>query len=229
MRAVTPTNQTHMKPNIPLKNLLLSAAAALGLAASAQAGGLPDATAMPGDTTPVRQGLLGQNYATLTYSYLALSGPTHADNFEFAFNQPLRAGLDAMVAYDWSQTGLFAGTRLNTQSLTAGLRAFSNSFAWGKPYAEADAGYAWQRGAPAGTDNSVLWGAAAGVELAVAQATTVTPYVKYADGPDLAGKGTWNFGVNANYWIDSSWSVTAGVARDNHQTNVFTAGTNFRY
>jgi len=63
----------------------------------------------------------------------------------------------------------------------------------------------------------------------VAPAVTVTPYVEYADAPDLASSGTWNFGAKANYWIDSQWAVSAGIAaNDNHDTK-YTVGTNFRF
>ncbi len=220
----------HMKQNTTLKYIFLSAAAALALAAFARAGEMPPATQEA--TTPVRQGLLGQNYATLTYSYIDLhNSPVNADNFEFAFNQPLNTGLDAVFAYDWTQMGQFAGNRPNTQSVTAGLRAFSNAYTWGKPYVEADAGYAWQRDTFAGKDNSVLWQAAVGAELQVAPAFTVTPYIQYTDTPSLAGNnnGTWNFGAKASYWIDSQWAVTAGIARDDNQNNRFTVGTNFRF
>jgi len=134
-----------MKQTNLLKNLLISAAAALGLAAVARAAVPLDDQPLE-STTAVGQGLLGQQYASLTYSYIDLDAPVHADNFSFGFNQPLNTGLDAVFSYDWTQTGLFAGDRLNQQSVTAGLRAFSNAFAWGKPYVEAVGGYAWQRG-----------------------------------------------------------------------------------
>ncbi len=220
-----------MKQNTTLKYLFLSAAAALALAMSARAGGLPEAIPLE-STTPVHQGLLGQQYANLTYGYINLgNSPVNADNFEFAVNQPLNTGLDAVFAYDWTQNGLFAGSRLNTQGVTAGLRAFSNAYTWGKPYVEAGAGFAWQRGTPAGRDNSVLWQATVGAEFQLAPAFTVTPYVQYTDTPTLAGNngGTWKYGAKANYWIDSQWAVTAGVARDDNQNNTFTVGTNFRF
>ena len=47
------------------------------------------------------QGLLGEIYASLNYSYIDLDAPTHADNFSFGFNQPLNVGLDAVFSYDW--------------------------------------------------------------------------------------------------------------------------------
>ena len=226
---VAPTNPTKMKQNTLRQRLFLAAAAALALAVSARAGGLAEGPMAPSTAVPlVHQGLLGQNYASLTYSYIDLGGPTHADNYQFAFNEPLNTGLDAVFSYDWNQRGLLAGDRLNTQSLTAGLRAFGNAYAWGKPYIEADGGYAWQRGY-GNKDNSFLWGFAVGAEVQLAPAVTVTPYIQYKGTPDLAPKNTWNFGAKANYWVDSQWAVTAGFARDDHQGNSFTVGTNFRF
>ncbi|MBI2813769.1 MAG: hypothetical protein HYX71_05760 [Opitutae bacterium] len=215
-----------MKQNILLKHLSISAAAVLGLAALARADTPPSA---PAPAAPARSGLLGERYATLSYSYAHLAdSPVNADSYRFAFNEPLNPGFDAVFAYDWSQTRLFAGSRLNVQSLTGGVRAFSNNFAWGKPYVEAGLGYAWQRGF-GGQDRSILWGVAAGAELQVARAVTVTPFVEYADAPDLAGSGAWTYGVKANYWVDGQWAVTAGLDRDDDQNTSFTIGTNFRF
>ena len=219
-----------MKQNTTLKYLFLSAAAALALAGSARAGGMPETTDLQA-TTPVQQGLLGQQYASLTYTHLDLNNrPVNADSFQFAVNQPLNTGLDAVLAYDWTQSHLFAGSRLNTQDLTAGLRAFGNSYGWGRPYVEAGIGYAWQRGTPSGSQHSILLRAAIGAELQLAPAFTVTPYVEYVDVPDLANtRSAWNFGAKANYWIDSQWAVTGGVARSDHHDMMFTVGTNFRF
>lgn len=216
-----------MKQHNLLKNLLLSAVAALGLAATAQAGGLD--TEPLQSTTAVGQGLLGQQYASLTYSYIDLDEVSvHADDYTFGLNQPLSTGLDAVFSYDYLRTGSFAGSKLSQHAIMAGLRAFGNSHAWGKPYVEAGAGYAWQRFAGS-RDNSFVWGVGAGVEFQLAPAFTVTPSIEYADAPDLAGNGTWTFGVKANYWIDSQWSVTGGIDRDDDQNNSFTIGTNFRF
>ena len=217
-----------MKQNIILKNLLLTATAAVALAVSARADTPLESTPLE-STTPVHQGLLGQQYAGLTYSRIDLDNSSvNADNFEFAFNQPLNTGLDAVFAYNWTQLGQIAGNRPNTQSVTGGLRAFSNAYTWGKPYVEAGIGYAWQRAQP-GSDSSIVWQVAVGTEFQLAPAFSVTPYVQYADAPDLAGSGTWNFGAKANYWIDSQWAVTVGLARDDNQNTTFTVGTNFRF
>lgn len=210
-----------------LKKFILSAAAALSLAAFARADVPLDNEPLQ-STTPVGQGLLGQQYASLTYSYVDLDAPTHADEYNFGFNQPLNAGLDGIFSYDYTRTGEIAGNRASQHALLAGLRAFSNHYSWGKPYVEASAGFAWQKFAGA-KDNSFVWGVGVGAEFQLAPAFTVTPTIGYADAPDLAGSGTWTYGVKANYWIDSQWSVTGGISRDDDHNNAFTVGTNFRF
>jgi hypothetical protein len=210
-----------------LKNLLISAAAALSLAAFAHADVPLDHEPLQ-STTPMGQGLLGQQYASLTYTYVDLDAPVHADDYTLGLNQPLNAGLDAIFSYDYTRSGAIAGNRATEHDFAAGLRAFSNHYTWGKPYVEATAGYAWQKFAGA-KDDSFVWGVGVGAEFQLAPAFTVTPSIKYADAPDLAGSGTWIYGVKANYWIDSQWSVTAGISRDDDHDNAFTVGTNFRF
>lgn len=211
-----------MKQNNILKTVILAAAVSLGLAASVRA-----------DDTPVpvsgNMGLLGQTYASLTYSYLNLdSSPTNADSYSFDYNQSLNTGLDGVLSYNFTQTGLVAGSRLNQQSIGGALRAFSTAHTWGKPYVEAGVGYAWTKFAGS-RDNSIVWSVAVGAELQVAPAFTVTPFVSYVDAPDLASKGTWNFGAKANYWMNSQWAITAGLSRNDDRDTAFTIGTNFRF
>lgn len=210
-----------------LKNLLISAAAAFSLAAFAHADVPLDKEPLQ-STTAVGQGLLGQQYAHLTYSYIDLDAPTHADDYSFGFNQPLSAGLDATLSYDYLRSGNIAGSRITQHAIFAGLRAFSANYAWGKPYVEAAVGYAKQKFGGL-KDDSFAWGVGIGVEFQVAPAFTVTPSIEYTDAPDLASTGSWNFGAKANYWIDSQWSVTVGVSRDDDHNNAFTVGTNFRF
>ena len=208
-----------MKQNIILKSLVLAALTFGATVARAD-------NALPASGT---MGLLGQAYAGLTYSHVDLdSSPVNADSYSFEYNQPLSAGLDAVLTYDFTQSGLVAGSRVNQQGLGGALRAFSVSHAWGKPYIEAGVGYAWTKFAGA-KDNSFVWEGAVGVEFQAAPAVTVTPFVQYADAPDLAGSGTWTYGVKANYWVNSQWAVTAGIDRDDDQNTSFTIGTHFRF
>lgn len=221
-----------MKQNLSLKTLLLAAALASGLAATARADDSVPGQAAPPAAAASAAGdlsLLGQSYATLTYGYIDLDDTSvHADRYAFEVNQPLAYGLDGVFGYDYAQTGAIAGSRLKQQTLTAGLRAFSAAWSWGKPFVEAGVGYAWNRFA-GNDDDSFLWGFGAGVEFLVLPRASVTPYVQYADAPDLASEGTWNFGVRGSYWIDRNWAVTAGFARDDEQNSEFTVGTNFRF
>jgi hypothetical protein len=212
-------------PNV--KILVLTAALALGLGATARAD-----DSMPAEKpAPVTENLslLGQTYATLSYSYINLDETSvHGDGYTFEVNQPLAFGLDGILSYEYAQSSLVAGSRVRTNVLGAALRAFSTSYNWGKPYVEAGGGYAWAR--YAGTkDNSFIWHVAAGAEFQVMPQATVSPYVRYEDAPDLVGDNTWNFGVKGSYWIDSSWAVTAGIERDDEQNTAFTVGTNFRF
>ncbi len=216
-----------MNTSYPIKSLLLASALALGLGVAAHA----DESMSADKVAPAsgNQGLLGQVYGTLTYSYIKLDDTSsHADGYSFAVNQPLAFGLDGILSYDFSQSGNIAGSRLKTHTLGAALRAFSTSYNWGKPYVEAGGGFAMT--SYAGTDDdSFIWEVAGGVEFQVAPGTTVTPYVQYVDAPDLGGDSAWNLGVKANHWINSQWAVTAGFEIDDDQNTAFTVGTNFRF
>lgn len=220
-----PTLNMNTSPNI--KSLLLASTLALSLAVVARADDmLPTEKVAP---TVGSQGLLGQVYGTLTYSYINLDdASSHMDSYRFALNQPLAFGLDGILSYDYAQSGSIAGSSIKSHTLGAALRAFSTSYNWGKPYVEAGGGYA--KSSYAGTsDDSFIWEVAAGVEFQVAPATTVTPYLQYVDAPELAGDGAWNLGVKANHWIDAQWAVTAGFEIDDDQNTAFTVGTNFRF
>lgn len=210
-----------------IKSFVLATALVLGLGASARA----DDSLPAEKPEPITSNLslLGQTYATLSYSYINLDDTSvHGDAYTFEVNQPLSFGLDGILSYDYAQTGVVGGSRVKANVLGAALRAFSASYNWGKPYVEAGGGYAWTK--YAGTkDNSFIWHVAVGAEFQVMPRATVTPYIRYEDAPDLAGSSTWNFGVKGSYWIDSSWAVTAGIERDDEQNTAFTVGTNFHF
>jgi hypothetical protein len=216
-----------MKQTIINKSFLLSAVAALGLATSAFAGG--DGTAAPAAVTPEAQGLLGQTYAGLSYSYLHLdSSPVNAAKYGFEYNQPLNPGFDAVFNYDWAQTGVVAGDRAHEQLLSAALRAFSSSQAWGRPYLEAGLGYDWMRFA--GTkDHSFVWIAGAGVEFQPTAQLSVTPFVRYERANGYADPDQFNYGVKANYWFTRQWALTAELGRNDSQDMTYKFGANFRF
>ena len=207
-----------MKSNHSLKSLALVTALVTALAVSARADtGLPAPAVAD---SPVGQGLLGQSYGTLTYSYIDLDGvSSHADDYQFALTQPLSFGLDGFLSYDFVDHSFG-----NQHVVMAGLRPFSTRFNWGKPFAEASAGFAWTSG-----DDSFVWEIGTGVEFQVTPKLTLTPYIQYADAPDLPGDGTVNFGAKGNYWVTPQWAVTASVEIDDDENTGFTVGTNFRF
>jgi hypothetical protein len=210
------TNQYH--------KFLLSIAAALGLATAAFAGG-DDPNAPAPAVRQTGQGLLGQEYASLTYRYVDLNGAAgHADDYRFDFNEPLKQGFDGLVGFDWTDAS--AATRQT--AITAGLRAYCPDLAWGKPYAEGGAGYTWTKTAGV-KDDSFLWRLEVGAEFQAAAAVTVTPFVRYENAPSLSRSGRWDYGVKANYWVDHQWAVTVGLDRDDDQNTGFMVGTNFRF
>lgn len=211
-----------------LKNILITAAVALGLAGMARA----DVPLEPEPAaTTVGQGLLGQQTAMLTYHYTNLdNAPVNAQGLNFGVNLPLSTGFDAVFNYDYDQADLFAGHRVTAQTVSADLRAFT-ALSWGKPYVEAGLGQLWVRDTPVGKDKSIVWRAAIGAEFQFAPTFTVTPYVQYVDAPDLgfSSDGTWNYGVKANYWVESQWAITAGLERNDDKDVKYTIGTNFRF
>jgi opacity protein-like surface antigen len=210
-----------MKQTIIIKSLLIAGATLLGFAATSRAQDPVPATG--------KMGLLGQTYAGLDYSYVDFdNSPTNADSFGFQYNQALSAGLDGLLTYDWTQTGLVLGDRARQQTIGGALRAFSTSYSWGKPYVEAGGGWTWVKYAGI-HDNSFTWEVAVGSEFQVAPKVTVTPYVRYEDAPDLSDSDTWNFGVKANYWVNTQWAVTAGINYDDSHDTAYTVGTNFRF
>ena len=210
-----------MKQNIILKFLALTGAL-LGLAAAAHADSSGSPAPVPASGA---MGLLGEDYAGLTYRYIDLGNTSaHTDEYRFDFNQRLNAGLDGLVSFEWAESRSLG----RQQAIMAGLRAFTTTTTWGKAYVEAGAGYTWERLSGV-RDNSLIWDVAVGAEFQVAPAVTVTPFIKYQDTPDLARRSSWDFGVKANYWVNSMWAVTVGLDRDDHQNTGFMLGTNFRF
>ena len=217
-----------MNQNLTLKSLLLVVTAAFGLAASARAAESP-ATAPAAPAVVTADGLLGQTYAGLNYSYNRLdSSPVNANSYGFEYNQPLNPGFDALFNYDWAQSGVVAGDRAHEQNLTALLRAFSTTQSWGKPYVEAGIGYDWLRFA--GTkDHSFEWIAGAGIEFQAAPALTITPFVRYTRTNGYSDKNTVDYGVKANYWVTRQWAVTGALSRNDSQDMRYQLGASFRF
>lgn len=210
-----------MKQKIVIKSLLIAAACGLTLATGANAA----------ETAPVSEnvGLLGKTYAGLSYSFTNLEGTAVGiDNYAFEYNHSLRAGLDANFGFNYAQSGTMNGLRMRERAFGGSLRAFSAQ-SWGKPYVEAGLGsthvtYAGMK------ENSFTWAVAVGSEFRIFPSMTATPYVKYSDAPDIvAAEGTWDYGVKANYWVTSRFSVVGDISRDDDKNMTYALGFNCRF
>ena len=103
-----------MKQTIIIKSLLIATASLLGFAATVRAQDPAHQLCLQSGSL----GLLGQTYAGLDYSYIDFHhSPTNADAFGFQYNQSLNAGLDGLLTYDWSQTGVVLGERAKQQTI----------------------------------------------------------------------------------------------------------------
>jgi len=219
-----------MNQTSKLKYLILAAAASLGLAIAAAAQSADTVVTAP---APVEAGpgLLGSGYTSVTFRYTDLdNGPPSARRgVELAFNQPLQAGLDFKLGYDWSRASADP-IRLTFQDLNAGVAAYTK-LEWGKPFVQALGGWEWRRGG--GTaDSSFAYTLGTGVEFQVAPAVVLTPYVNFVRATGF-NRSELDYGVKATYRVNRQWSVSAGyeydAVRHTKDQNVYTLGVNYHY
>jgi opacity protein-like surface antigen len=197
---------------------LLAAALALGLFAPLRAA---DTAAVPGQ--------LGQRYATAGFGIIDVHNTSYDErSYRFAYNQDVAAGLDVRLDADYLRSEamhglLYQGEHYTDRNLALGVRAYTvrNRL---KPYAEAGAGWTWFELAD-WREDSWLWYAGLGVELAVSQRVVVTPYLRYTDRVDLFRGDNWDYGIRANYALTSRLALTATLDRNNDQNMEYQLGT----
>jgi hypothetical protein len=195
-----------MRLKIRLEFYVLAAAAALGLALPAFAQDA-DATMNTAAAATHSWGLLGTAYtgAAFTYEHIESTSPSEWRGFTVDVNQPLRAGLDFNLAYDWAQADNYL-LRLTQHNLNAGVTAYS-AFNWGKPYVQALAGWEWREG-NGPSDNSFAYTVGSGVEFQVAQPLVLTPFVNFVRATAF-NQSEIDTGVKTAYRLNREWSVTA--------------------
>jgi opacity protein-like surface antigen len=219
-----------MKQKTKLKFLILTAAASLGLALSAAA---QSATASVPESAPMPYwGLLGTSYTGVAFNYTQLDAgaPSAMRGADLTFNQPLSAGFDLNLGYDWGRAS--TGTaRLTDQDLNLGLTAFTK-LDWGRPYVQALAGWEWRRGSGFADDNSFAYTLGTGVEFQVAQPFVITPYINFVRATGF-NRSEFDLGVKGTYRLTKEWSLTAGVQYDavrrDKDAKEFTLGVNYQY
>jgi opacity protein-like surface antigen len=197
-----------MKQTINLKSCLIVAALSLGAALSASAQATPPAA----PAAESSGGMLGSRYSQAEYTYLDFTGagPTHADGFRLAFNQPLQAGFDLNLGYDWARAS-YAGARATQQDLDLGATAFT-TLSWGRPYVAASAGWSWVKAAGV-SDDSFRYKVGVGVEFPAATSLVVTPFVNFVRATGFNASEV-DLGVKAAYRLTREWSITATAQYD---------------
>ncbi len=218
-----------MKQKTKLKSLILTAAASLGLALSASA---QSATATVPESAPMPYwGLLGTSYTGVAFNYTQLDAgaPSAMRGAEFTFNQPLAAGYDFNLGYDWGRAST-GSVRLTDQDLNLGATAFTK-LDWGRPFVQALAGWEWRRGGGV-SDSSFAYTLGTGVEFQLAQPFVLTPYINFvrATGFD---RSEFDMGVKGTYRLTKQWSLTAGLQYDavrrDKDAKEYTFGVNYQY
>ena len=193
--------ENNMKQHTSLNTLILAAALTLGTTiASAQSANV----AVPTPGPAASSGLLGSRYTEVSYHYVDLSGPAHADGVSLAFNQPLKPGFDLTANYSWAKAD-FDSFDAKVQDLDLGLKAYS-VLSWGRPYAAAAVGWEWVKAAGIRED-SFVYKVGVGVELEVSPALTVTPFVNFVRATGFNASEV-ELGAKASYRLNNQWSVT---------------------
>jgi hypothetical protein len=216
-----------MTKKINVKTLMLAAAAAFGLAASASAQG----TGSTGSTSSaIGTGLLGQSYVGINYGYTDQhSTPvSNLQGINLEYNQPLNTGFDLNLGLGDAWSSRFGGTRTRMQDLNANAIAFLPDLTWGRPFIGVGAGWEWTKTSNV-RDNSFVYKLDTGVEFQVTKELSLTPLVSFTDTTSFHTDNKWAYGVKANYWITSQWAVSAAVMRDNMVNTTYSVGANFRF
>lgn len=207
-------------------HLFLSAALALGLAASAAA---QDAMSAPSTAlSPTSNyGLLGTTYAGAEFGYThrVEAGPSVLHRYGFIYNAPLPEGVDFNFNYDYL-SGRSAGVSAHQQGLGLGFTGYRPQ-SWGKPFLQANAGWIFRRSAGEASD-SFAYTLKTGVEFQLLPALVVTPYVSYSGARHFSSY-EWNYGAKGTYRFTKQWSGAVGVQIDERHNLEFTLGVNFHY
>lgn len=212
-----------------LKTFILTAAATLGVAASAFA--QDPMKSPPNPAAPTAQGLLGSTYAGLAWNYYKLNDgpPSVARGATAYFNQSLADNLDLGVGYDWMRTRA-AGFSTTEQKLGLSMTSFVKTD-WGKPFLTAGLDHAW-RNSGLGKHGSWGLGAETGVEFQATPVWSVAPFVGW-DRETSFNRNDLRYGVRTNYRITKEWSVTAAAQWLDVKREVdraaFSLGVNFHF
>lgn len=129
-----------MKQTNPLKRLLLTTVAIVGLSASLAAQTSPPTPTFRA-TAPDSYGLLGQNYGSLDFAYINhKSGPPDLlHSYGMVYNTAIAPGFDTSLKYHYFTGSEFGGRYRNHEALASATAYVPLS--WARPFVEGNAGW----------------------------------------------------------------------------------------
>lgn len=156
-------------------------------------------------------GVLGNRFSSFSYTWHDIRGRGDAYDIAASANLPMGQGLDLNLGYDYAWTNnnrnpfTLRDYDARFHTLAAGGTFYSPMTAGAqiRPFVSGAVGYQWSRGDFSRLttyDHTWLWGATAGVELAVGT-LALTPHVGYVDTMRSRSIGTWQLGSEAHTWI----------------------------
>lgn len=219
-----------MNKKTNLKVILSVAVATLGIVGTLSAQTSSQDASDPAKASQgANYGLLGERYGGLDLSYTHLDGSAFDDinGFLFRYNQPLYAGLDFGLGYEWGRSDDVGNLRLKQQELTASVTAYTDYSGNLRPYVQPGIGWTWSKAGSAKSD-SFLYFVGAGVEVQVAQSWVVSPYVQFVDATEYSGSNV-NFGVKSAYRFNRNWGLQGDISIDDDQNTGLSVGVNYHF
>jgi hypothetical protein len=200
----------------PTKRILVSLAAALGLALSASGQEAP--------TTSTNYGLLGQEYTGLNFGYVHhVSGPPRVlHHYGFISNRPTSPNWDVAFKYDYI-TGSAWGVRTRSHEAAVNVTRYVSLEAI-KPFIHGDIGWALQKIGSA-KDDSYTYRLGVGAEWQLLPQLALTPSINYEDAPKFHARG-WNYAAKATYRAFKEWSVSLATILDEDHNVEWQVGVN---
>jgi hypothetical protein len=207
-----------------------------------------------GASTASAAGLLGQRYVSATLDYVNWDDEAFVDDGwggSLVYNQPLNKSIDLSLNYSHLKSD--AGEGHISADAFGFLGTWYTNAANGKLYLRGDIGWAKTSSnlvvfpidsegttppvaaqVPGGNglfdDDFTFYALETGLELALGDKASITPFVAYAHPfHNNDGNGSWDFGVKSDYDITNSTSVLVSAAVDDDSNLQFSAGFVFRF
>lgn len=223
-------NQTAIQMNkkTTIKSLLLIAVASMSAATMSLAQDASDQATSKASTLSERYGQLGARYTGVDFGYTNLDNNVFDDlnGFALRYNQPLAAGLDFSLGYEWAKSDSVGGLRAKAEEATASVTWYTD-YNGMRPFVEPGIGWTWTK-VGSGKSDSFLYYVGTGVEFQATRRWVIAPYVQFVDATEYDGN-TWNFGVKSAYRLTESWGVNVDVSRDDDSNTGLKLGVNYHF